>query len=51
MISRGKSKYSEMVIFEVLTATGMKMAVFWDVALCNLVDIGRSFRGAYCLHN
>jgi hypothetical protein len=25
------------------------MAVFWDVAPCSLVDIDRSFRGAYCL--
>jgi hypothetical protein len=24
----------------------MKMAVFWDVALCSLADIGQSFRGA-----
>jgi hypothetical protein len=29
----------------------MKMAVFWDVAPCSLVDIGRRFRGAYCLHH
>jgi hypothetical protein len=27
------------VIFQVLTATSMKMAVFWDVALCSLADI------------
>jgi hypothetical protein len=29
----------------------MKMAVFWDVALCNLVDTDQSFREAYCLHH
>jgi hypothetical protein len=23
--------------------------VFWDVALCSLVEIDRHFRGAYCL--
>jgi hypothetical protein len=28
------------------------MTVFWDVALCSLVEIeiGRRFRGAYCFH-
>jgi hypothetical protein len=31
--------------------TSMKMAVFWDVAPCGLVDIDRRFRGAYCLHH
>jgi hypothetical protein len=29
----------------------MKITVFWDVAACCLVDIGRHFRGAYCLHH
>jgi hypothetical protein len=28
----------------------MKMAVFWDVTPCRLVDIDRHFRGTYC-HN
>jgi hypothetical protein len=27
----------------------MKMAVFWDVAPCNLVDIARSFIGVYLI--
>jgi hypothetical protein len=27
-----------MVICEVLTATSMKLTVFWDVALCSLVE-------------
>jgi hypothetical protein len=39
------------VRFQVLTATSMKMSVFWDVAPCILVDTGRRFRGAYCLHH
>jgi hypothetical protein len=26
----------------------MKMAVFWDVAPCSLVDSDRRFRGDYC---
>jgi hypothetical protein len=29
------------MIFQVLTVMSMKMAVFWDVAPCNLVDIGQ----------
>jgi hypothetical protein len=29
-------------------ATSVKMAVFWDVAPCSLVEIDRSFRGTYC---
>jgi hypothetical protein len=28
-----------------------KMAVFWDVAPCSLVDTGRHIRGSYCLHH
>jgi hypothetical protein len=28
----------------------MKVTVFWDVALCSLVEIDRRFRSAYCLH-
>jgi hypothetical protein len=26
----------------------MKTTVFWDVASCSLVEIDRSFIGAYC---
>jgi hypothetical protein len=29
----------------------MKMAVFWDVAPCSLVEIYRRFRGSCCLHH
>jgi hypothetical protein len=29
----------------------MKMAVFWNVAPCSLVDIDRRFRGTYCFHH
>jgi hypothetical protein len=31
--------------------TTLKMAAFWGVALCSLVDINWCFRGAYCLHH
>jgi hypothetical protein len=34
--------------FEVLTAVGKKMAVFWVVAPCSLVEIYRRFRGPCC---
>jgi hypothetical protein len=27
-----------------------KMAVFWDVAPCSLVEVYQRFRGACCLH-
>jgi hypothetical protein len=29
----------------------MKMAIFWDIAPCNLVKFYRRFRGACCLHH
>jgi hypothetical protein len=28
-----------------------KMADFWDVALCSLVETNRRFRGSYCIHD
>jgi hypothetical protein len=37
------------VRFEFFTAIFMKMAVFWDVIPCNLLDINRCFREAYRL--
>jgi hypothetical protein len=33
------------VRFEVLTAARIKMAVFWVVAPCSLVEVYRRFRG------
>jgi hypothetical protein len=30
---------------------GMKMAVFWDVAPCSMVDTNRRFGGVCCLHH
>jgi hypothetical protein len=35
--------------FQVLTVSGMKMIVFWDVAACSLAEVYRRFRGACCL--
>jgi hypothetical protein len=40
-----------LVRFEVLTATSMKMAVFWVFAPCSLVEIFRLFRGTCCLRH
>jgi hypothetical protein len=37
--------------FEVLTAASMKMAVFWVVAPCSLVEVYQRFRGTCCLHH
>jgi hypothetical protein len=28
----------------------MKITVFWDVAMCNVVDIYQHFRGTCCIH-
>jgi hypothetical protein len=35
-----------LVRFQVLTASSMKMVVFWAVAPCSLVEVYRRFRGA-----
>jgi hypothetical protein len=37
--------------FENLTAVSMKMAVFWDVAPCSVVEVYQRFRGPCCLHH
>jgi hypothetical protein len=37
--------------FPVLTAASVKMATFWDIAPCNLVEVDGRFRGTYCLHH
>jgi hypothetical protein len=28
----------------------MKIKAFWDMVPCNLVELDRPFRGAYCHH-
>jgi hypothetical protein len=35
-----------IVRFEVLTAASTKMAVFWAVAPCSLIEVNRRFRDA-----
>jgi hypothetical protein len=37
--------------FEVLTAVSMKIAVFWVVAPCSLVEVYQRFRGPCRLHH
>jgi hypothetical protein len=37
--------------FQVLTAAGMKMPAFWDIAPFGLVGVHRIFRGAFYLHH
>jgi hypothetical protein len=39
--------WCDLVRFQVLMATSMKIAVLWDVALCSLIEIDRHFRGAH----
>jgi hypothetical protein len=43
-----KEKFLEIrLLYTLLTVyLKVKMAVFWDVALCGLVDIDRFFRGS-----
>jgi hypothetical protein len=41
-----KTKESSVVRFQVLTEASMKMAVFWVIAQCSLVEVYRRFRGA-----
>jgi hypothetical protein len=40
-----------LVGFEVLTVSSMKMAVFWVVVPCSLVEVYQRFRGPCCLHH
>jgi hypothetical protein len=47
----GRTKCNAFVRFQVLTAASMKMAVFWVVAPCSLVDVYQRFRGPCCLHH
>jgi hypothetical protein len=43
--------YLQKVGFEVLTAVSTKMAIFWVVAPCSLVEDYQRFRGPCCLHH
>jgi hypothetical protein len=49
MRTSNPSKVTTIVRSEVLTATSMKMASFWGVAPCSVVDTDRRFKGAYYL--
>jgi hypothetical protein len=39
------------VRFQGLTMTTTKIIVFWDIALCSLLESNRRFGVAYCLHH
>jgi hypothetical protein len=41
----GFFEHGDEVRFQVLTAVSVKMAVFWVVTPCSLVEIYRRFRG------
>jgi hypothetical protein len=41
----------DFVRLQVLTAVSMKMAVFWVVSPCGLVEVYQRFRGGFCLHH
>jgi hypothetical protein len=47
---KGRGERQETVRFEVLKATSMKTAIFWDLAR-SPVDTDQRFRGTYCLHH
>jgi hypothetical protein len=40
-----------MLKLHVLTAMSIMTKVFWNVALCSLVETDHCFRGSYCHHN
>jgi hypothetical protein len=44
-------QYLKEVGFEVLTAVSTKMAVFWIVPPCRLVEVYQRFGGLCCLHH
>jgi hypothetical protein len=41
----------DVVRFEFLTASSMKMRVFWDIAPYSLAGVDRRFKRAYCFHH
>jgi hypothetical protein len=50
-VSTFSTNLSTLVRFQVLRAGSMKMIAFWDIAPYSLVEVGRRFRGAFCLHH
>jgi hypothetical protein len=50
-LKSGNNTIFTTVGFEVLTAVRTKMAVFWVVAPCSLVEVYQRFRGPCCLHH
>jgi hypothetical protein len=50
LMPRLRMRDSPWIGFEVFTAASMKMAVFWVVVPCSLVEVYQRFRGPCCLH-
>jgi hypothetical protein len=48
LIHKSNRKVGTLQIFR---AVSMKITAFCHIAPCNLVEVDRRFRGAYCLHN
>jgi hypothetical protein len=46
LISYGRRPTSEYVL---ISKVQIKVATFWDVTLCSLVEVDWRFRGVYCL--
>jgi len=46
----GLHNIASFVIYEVLTAVTVKVAVSWDTMLCSLVEVHQCFRVFCCLH-
>jgi hypothetical protein len=51
MNSARGNKYNYDLRFQVLKAASINMTSFLDTAPCNLVEVDRRFRRAYCLHH
>jgi hypothetical protein len=44
-------QWTDLVGLEVLTVVSTKMAVFWVLAPCSLVEIYQRLRGPWCPHH
>jgi hypothetical protein len=45
----GRTMMVNFMRFQFLMVASVKMTSFWDIALCNLVEVDRPFRDAYYL--
>jgi hypothetical protein len=40
-----------IIRYQVVTVASVKTTAVWDIGLCSLTEVGRRFRGVYCLHD